>query len=326
MERNKAMQTASDTVYSRAGAPDAAAAHAIAAMIDHMVAQAGQGQAAAAFKTGDSAPQALSWGDDTLVQLAARAGYDPSHFQKMFTRYVGVSPKTFQRFMAYRRARPLLREGMPTLEAAYAAGLSGNGRLHDLFVTVEAATPGEVASGGRDLVIRYGRVATPLGYLVLGQTPRGLCWAGFQVDEAPDLAIAKMAQHWPAARLVQDDAAVQAAGDAVMAIWEGAADKDLRLNLHVRGTNFQLQVWRALLKIPCGAVVSYDALAQALGRPRSARAIGNAVGANPVSLLIPCHRVIQKSGVINNYGWGSPRKKTLLGLEGCVDEGGLQEL
>lgn len=307
---------------------DKAAAHAIAAMIDHLVARADAPQESrwgTAFKTSDGAGAALDFNDETLGLLAARAGYDPTYFQKIFTRYVGVSPKTFQRYMAYRRARPLLTQGMPTLEAAYAAGLSGNGRLHDLFVTVEAATPGEVASGGRGLDIHYGRVATPLGYLVIGQTPRGVCWAGFQVGETPDLAVARMAQHWPAARLVHDDGAVRAAGEALMAIWRGAADKGFRLPLHVRGTNFQLQVWRALLKIPCGAVVSYDTLAQSLGRPRAARAIGNAVGANPVSLLIPCHRVIQKSGVINNYGWGSPRKKTLLGLEGCTEETGLQE-
>ncbi len=290
---------------------DTRAAHVVAAMIDHIVARAG------------------ARAEDGLEALAVRAGYEAHYFQKLFTRYVGVSPKNFQRYMAYTKARSLLLKGMPTLEAAYEAGLSGNGRLHDLFVTIEAATPGEVASGGRGLDIHYGCVPTPVGYLVLGQTARGVCWAGFQVDETPDLSVARMTRHWPNARMIEDVAAVEDSARAIMAIWGGVdagggADEHAKpqvysgapLALHLKGTNFQMQVWRALLKIPSGVVVSYEALGEALGRPKSARAIGNAVGSNPVSLLIPCHRVIQKSGVVNNYGWGSPRKKTLLGLEG----------
>jgi AraC family transcriptional regulator of adaptative response/methylated-DNA-[protein]-cysteine methyltransferase len=258
-----------------------------------------------------------NWEAQPGLEEAARiAGMEPTAFQKAFTRRVGISPKRFVQVMTHRHARDLLAEGtLSTLEAAYEAGLSGNGRLHDLFVTIEAATPGEVRARGQGLTIEYGAADTPFGELIAARTTRGLCWVGFKVDGSREACLERIRQHWPYATLVQNNAAVASDIAAISAICLGQADRKTRLPLHLYGTNFQLQVWQALLKIPSRHFLSYEALGDAIGRPGSPRAIGNAVGANPVSLLIPCHRVIQKSGVLNNYGWGSARKKALLGVE-----------
>lgn len=250
-----------------------------------------------------------------LETLAARFGYEPTHFQKLFKGKAGISPKRMMQYMQYSRARDFLLEGYPTLEAAYRAGLSGNGRLHDLFVTCEGATPGMVARRGAGMTIRYGFHATPIGEILLARTEKGVCWLGFVVDELRDVPMARLRGHWPHATYVEDAAATAPSAEHILRIWRGQGDAGRRLVLDLHGTNFQIQVWQALLKIPAGAVVSYQDVAGALGDPKASRAVGAAVGANPISLLIPCHRVIQKSGIVENYLWGTARKKILLGLE-----------
>lgn len=251
-----------------------------------------------------------------LEFLARRAGYETTHFQKLFKEKVGISPKRLIQYMNMRHARELLAGGAPTLEAAHYAGLSGTGRLYDLFVACEAVTPGHVRFRGRGLEIAYGFHATPLGEILVAQTAFGVCFLGFLMDEDRHRPLARMKQHLPQAAYRSDQAATAGTANRIMRIWQGLGGSDTgKLKLDLHGTNLQIQVWQALLKIPAGETTTYKAIASDLGRPNSSRAVGNAVGANPVSLLIPCHRVIQASGIVNNYGWGSPRKKLILGVE-----------
>jgi AraC family transcriptional regulator of adaptative response/methylated-DNA-[protein]-cysteine methyltransferase len=260
------------------------------------------------------------WPDQpSLEDAATHVGMEPTRFQKLFTAQVGLSPKRFVQVMTHRYARDLLASGdITTLEAAYDAGLSGNGRLHDLFVTIEAATPGEIRSKGQGMIITYGYAPSPYGELIAARTQRGLCYLGFRVDDTRDRCLERIRKAWPNAIFIENNAAIAADVEAVTAICAGTARSDRKIPLHLFGTNFQMQVWQALLKIPSGHFLSYENLGAAIGRPGSPRAVGNAVGANPVSLLIPCHRVIQKTGILNNYGWGSARKKALLGVECCA--------
>ncbi len=258
---------------------------------------------------------AAHWQDQPSLEfLAGRVGYDVTHFQKSFTRMVGISPKKLCQYMNMRHAREMLLQGYATLDAAYEAGLSGNGRLHDVFVTIEAATPGDVKARGAGMAIRYGFHSTPIGDLLIAETKKGLCWLGFRVDEDRAIPMTRLREYWPRADFVEDSPGTAETAQRILGIWRGTA-AEKKLNLHLYGTNFQIQVWQALMKIPCGATVSYQTVAQAIGKPKASRAVGGAVGANPISLLIPCHRVIQQSGIIENYGWGTPRKKLILGLE-----------
>jgi len=250
-----------------------------------------------------------------LDALARKFGYESTHFQKIFKEKVGISPKRMIQYMNYKRARDFLLEGYPTLDAAYHAGLSGGGRLHDLFVACEAATPGMVQKRGEGLDIVYGFHPSPLGEILVAQTSIGVCWMGFTIEGERNIPFGRMKKHWPLARFTQDDDATRGAAEHMLRIWRGQGDAGKKLTLDLHGTNFQIQVWRALLKIPTGGTVSYQDVAQSLGDPNASRAVGTAVGANPVTLLIPCHRVIQKSGIVENYAWGSARKKIILGLE-----------
>ncbi|QQG37087.1 MAG: methylated-DNA--[protein]-cysteine S-methyltransferase [Micavibrio aeruginosavorus] len=254
------------------------------------------------------------WQDQPdLDHLARRAGYEPTHFQKVFTRMVGVSPKKLNQYMNARHARDLLLEGYSTLEAAYSTGLSGNGRLFDLMVNVEAATPGEVQKRGRGLCICYGFHPSPMGDMLIAETGRGICWLGFVVDEDRNVPLQRLLKYWPLADFSENESDTRQTAERMLDIWRGK--RSPKLDIHLYGTNFQIQVWRALLKIPCGGAVSYQDVASYLGKPKASRAVGGAVGANPISLLIPCHRVIQSTGIIENYGWGTPRKKLILALE-----------
>lgn len=248
--------------------------------------------------------------------LAGRAGYETTHFQKLFKEHVGISPKRLVQYMNMRHARELLADGHATLDVAHETGLSGTGRLYDLFVSCEAVTPGDVKHKGKGLTVTYGYHSTPLGEIMVGQTARGVCYLGFLVDEDRSVPFQKMKKHLPHAEYQANDNGTQAAADAIMQIWGGHGDKNHKLKLDLHGTNMQIQVWQALLKIPLGETVTYQSIAQQIGKPKASRAVGNAVGANPVSLLIPCHRVIRGTGIIDNYGWGSPRKKLILGMEG----------
>ena len=250
-----------------------------------------------------------------LDDLAARFGYEPTYFQKIFRDYIGISPKRFVQFMSLRTAQDFLLQGASTLDAAYAAGLSGNGRLHDLFVQCEAMTPGEFQKRGLGVGVRYGFFPSPLGELMIAITDRGVCWLGFRVDESRERSTERLKKQFPSAHFMADQDATAPAMEQIMKIWNGKGDKKKKLKLDLVGTNFQIQVWQAMLKIPMGVTISYKTLADALGKPSASRAVGGAVGANPISLLIPCHRVIQQSGIIENYGWGSPRKKAILGVE-----------
>ncbi len=250
--------------------------------------------------------------------LARRAGYETTHFQKIFKQHVGISPKRLVQYMNMKQARELLQQGESTLRAAYDTGLSGNGHLHDLFVSLEGVTPGDVQSRGAGLKITYGTYPTPLGALLVAKTARGICWLGFMMGEKPDHCIKRIQKHWPKAALIHDDEAVRGECKKIMSIWRGEGNKKQKLKLDVYGTNFQIQVWQALLKIPGGETKTYQDIAREVCKPKASRAIGNAVGANPISLLIPCHRVIRATGIIDNYGWGSPRKKLILAMESQI--------
>jgi AraC family transcriptional regulator of adaptative response/methylated-DNA-[protein]-cysteine methyltransferase len=244
-----------------------------------------------------------------LEEIAAQVGLSPFHFQRLFHRWAGVSPKRFVQWLTVEHAKQSLRDSATVLGATFDVGLSGSSRLHDLFVRLEAVTPGEYRRAGRGLEIRWGRHDSPFGPAFAAVTARGLCALGFGDDEVE--AFGELAGDWPGATLVRDDAATApwlARAFAPHAGGEGLA-------LFVRATPFQLQVWRALLAVPAGRVTTYGAIAAAIGRPTAARAVGNAVGANPVAWLIPCHRVIRELGTFGGYRWGRARKRVMLGWE-----------
>lgn len=247
-----------------------------------------------------------------LPAIAARCGLSPSHFQRQFTRWAGISPKRFCQILTAEAARDRLRAGDSVLDAALAAGLSGPGRLHDLLLAVEAMTPGAVKALGADLTIVWGVADSALGTLLIGTTDRGVCWLSFLTEGGVPAGREALQAEFPAARHVRDDAAVAPIAAAAVRLSEDGAG---RPKLLMTGTNFQVQVWRALLAIPPGEIVSYGAIARAIGQPRASRAVGAAIGRNPISLLVPCHRVIQANGQVHNYRWGPVRKKVLLGWE-----------
>lgn len=250
----------------------------------------------------------------TLDELAVELEISPFHLQRVFTAWAGVSPKRFQQFLGKERAVASLRAGRAVLDATFDAGLSSPGRLHDLLIQTEAASPGEVGSGGVGLEVRFCIAATPLGPVLIGHSGRGVCHLRFVASEPEALEELRVA--WPRARLVRDASLAELAGRLFT---PGAGP---RPRLHVRGTNFQLKAWEALLRVPPGMLVSYGALADALGAPGAARAVGAAVGANPVAVLIPCHRVIQASGALGGYRWGLTRKAALIANEWAA---GMQE-
>jgi AraC family transcriptional regulator of adaptative response/methylated-DNA-[protein]-cysteine methyltransferase len=245
--------------------------------------------------------------------MAAAAGLSPHHFQRVFKRWAGISPKRFVQYVTLGHAKRLLVEDASVLDAALDAGLSGPGRLHDLFVTCDAMTPGEFKALGGRLVIRFGLHDAPLGRVLLGATERGVCWLSFVADDAA--ALEAFRREWQGATLVRDQAATAAFARRAFACAGGARAP---LPLLLRGTNFQIKVWEALLRIPFGHLVSYHALAGAIGQPSAARAVGAAVGRNNISWLIPCHRVILATGVIHNYRWGAAQKRKLLAVEGAL--------
>lgn len=250
----------------------------------------------------------------SLEDLARQAGYSLAHFQKTFKEYVGISPKRMMQYMKMRHVRELLVDGHTTLDAAYDAGMSGNGRLHDLFLSCEGISPGDIQSRGKGLVIHYGFIPSVLGEMMLAKTPKGLCWLGFLMEGSRDVPTRRMKAYWPHASFVEDDKSIAPEGHIINQIWSGKHVRG-RIRIDIYGTNFQIQVWKALLQIPMDGLKTYQQIGQQIRKPKAARAVGNAVGANPLSLLIPCHRVIRASGIIDNYGWGSPRKKLLLAIE-----------
>ena len=244
----------------------------------------------------------------SLDALAAAAGLSPYHFQRKFTDWVGVSPKSFLQHLTFKNARQRLQQGECIEQAAWAAGLSGASRLHDLCVVLEAASPGEIKRGGAGLIITYGYGRTPFGGCLLGITTRGIVYLGFS-DRDQIEALAGMRDRWQHAKLLRNDQAIKPVIDQVFRQQTGLSQP---LRAYVQGTKFQLRVWRALLEIPPGQLVSYGRLAAAIGRPAAARAVGAAVGANPLAYLIPCHRVIRASGGSGGYRWGTGRKQIMI--------------
>ncbi len=247
----------------------------------------------------------------SLATVAREAGLSPHHFQRLFRRWAGISPKRFGQYLTLDYAKAQLDASASILDASYDAGLSGPARLHDLFVTYEAISPGAFKRRGAGIDIAWGVHPSPFGPCFAGLTARGICALGF-ADGDGSAVRAEFEGRWPAARFREDRAATAA---VVACIFGERPGDGAPLRLAVAGTNFQLKVWEALLRIPPGRVTSYRALARALGLPRSARAVGGAVAANPVSYLIPCHRVIRETGRISNYEWGPARKRVMLGWE-----------
>ena len=250
----------------------------------------------------------------SLEQMAEAAHLSPFHFQRVFKRWAGVSPKRFLQYVTLAHAKRLLVEDASVLDAALEAGLSGPSRLHDLFITCEAITPGEFKALGSRLVIRWGLHDAPLGRVLLGATERGICWLSF-VTEGDAAAIVAFQREWHGATLVRDQATT---AEYVRRGFELAERSSEPLPLLLRGTNFQIKVWEALLRVPFGRLVSYQAVANAVGQPRAVRAVGAAVGRNNIAWLIPCHRVILSTGIIHNYRWGAAQKQKLLTLESAL--------
>lgn len=254
----------------------------------------------------------------SLDALAAQLALSPFHLQRLFTQWAGVSPKRFVQYLTAEHAKHLLANAHSVLDVAYETGLSSPGRLHDLMIATEAVTPGEFKQRGAGLQIAYGRHTTPFGDCLLAVTNRGICQLLFLTESGWEAAVTEVREQWSAANLVEDQAQTQPFFAQIFPT-NGAAPQRT-LSLLLRGTNFQLKVWNALLQIPSGAAWSYEDVAQAIGQPSAARAVGNAVGANPIAYLIPCHRVIRKSGIVDAYRWGSTRKKAMLGWESAQQE------
>lgn len=242
-----------------------------------------------------------------LDQLATRMGMSAAHFQRVFSRWVGVSPKRYQQYLTLDHARRLLAERHTTLDTATEAGLSGPGRLHDLFLTWEAMTPGTYAKGGAGLRIGYGWVESPFGLSLAMATEIGLCGLAFAADCGRDHALQDMVSRWPAAEFVEG------ANDVV--VRTEAAFGEAPTKMHLIGAPFQIKVWEALLAIPSGQVTTYSDIARVIDNPKAVRAVGTAVGRNPISLLIPCHRALRKSGGLGGYHWGLPIKRAMLAHE-----------
>lgn len=249
----------------------------------------------------------------SLSDLAQTLQMSPSHFQRLFSAWVGVSPKRYQQYLTLDHARHLLRDRFTTLAAADAVGLSGSGRLHDLFIRWEAMTPGDYARGGAGLTIRWGWFDSPFGRALAMGTDTGLCGLAFSAELGEEVAMADMKRRWPQATFVEDAKALHGWTTAALSGQGEAA-------LHMIGAPFQIKVWEALMHIPSGHVTTYSEIASSIGHPKAVRAVGTAVGRNPVSLLIPCHRALRKSGALGGYHWGLPVKRALLAWEGARED------
>lgn len=251
----------------------------------------------------------------SLEEVAAGVGLSPAHFQRVFSQWVGVSPKRCQQYLALDHAKRLLAERHSLLATAHETGLSGSGRLHDLFLRWEAMSPGDHAGGGAGLEIAWGWFPTPFGEALAMGTSRGLCGLAFAAETGRAAAMADLRARWPKAACIE-------APDRI-APWVGAAFGGGEARLHLIGAPFQIKVWEALLRVPSGHVTTYSDLAAAVGRPTAQRAVGTAVGRNPVSWLIPCHRALRKAGGLGGYHWGLGIKRAMLAWEAArLDEAG----
>jgi AraC family transcriptional regulator of adaptative response/methylated-DNA-[protein]-cysteine methyltransferase len=244
-----------------------------------------------------------------LTTIAAQAGLSEFHFNRLFRRWAGVTPKQYLAFVTGQEAKGALASQPSVLDAAYAVGLSGPGRLHDLIVTLDAMTPGELKAGGRGIGIEYGFSPTPFGEALLAATPRGLCHLAFVETGQREPAVAELRERWRNAEFSRDDARAR---EFAKRIWNPTQSDAAPLSLNVAGTNFQLKVWQALLHLGGHNRTTYSELATSIGAEGSARAVSNAVGANPVAWLIPCHNVLRRDGTLGGYHWGEDRKRAIL--------------
>lgn len=249
----------------------------------------------------------------SLDSLAAELGETPTGLQKLFTRWAGLSPKAFLQAVTLDHARRLLDAGMPLLETSLELGMSGPGRLHDLFVTHEAISPGEYKARGAGLTIRYGYHLSPFGIALVMVTERGLAGLAFADPGEEQVAFEDMRARWPNAAYIEDAAATAPYAARIFDPARWRADQPLRIVLI--GTDFQIRVWEALLRIPMGRARAYSDIAAEIGCPAASRAVGAAVGANPLSFVVPCHRALGKSGALTGYHWGLTRKRAILGWE-----------
>lgn len=240
-----------------------------------------------------------------LAEIARHVGLSEFHFNRLFRRWTGLTPKQYLAEITSRAARPALREESSVLDAAHSVGLSGGGRLHDLTVTLDAMTPGEIRERGAGVIVRHGIANTPFGAAFLAETPRGLCRLAFVEPSQERAELAALREQFERATFERDDTR---AAELVTKIW---GKREGSLPLAVCGTNFQIQVWRALLDLEPGTTVSYSSLARRLGLENGARAVGNAVGANPIAWVIPCHRVLRAGGELGGYRWGTARKQMI---------------
>ncbi|MSU91337.1 methylated-DNA--[protein]-cysteine S-methyltransferase [Rhodobacteraceae bacterium 2CG4] len=246
----------------------------------------------------------------SLDEVARAVGLSPAHFQRVFSQWAGVSPKRYQQYLTLDHAKRLLAEHHSVLDAAHGAGLSGGGRLHDLFLRWEAMTPGDFARAGAGLTIRWAWCPSPFGEALVLATDRGICGLAFAAEAGRFEAMRDMRARWPAAAFAEDEAAL---APLARAVFGGGGTA----RLHLIGAPFQIKVWEALLQVPMGQVTTYSDLARAVGAPRAQRAVGTAVGRNPISFLIPCHRALRKSGGLGGYHWGLGVKRALLAWEGA---------
>ena len=246
-----------------------------------------------------------------LEQVAEKIHLSPFHFQRLFTDWAGVSPKKFLQFISLEHAKTLLKDKQATLfDAAFETGLSGTGRLHDLFIKIEGMTPGEFKNGGENLAINYSFAESPFGKILVASTSKGICYMAFADDEAKTFA--ELKNQFPQAKYHQVVDLVQ---QNALYIFTKDWNKLNEIKLHVKGSGFQLKVWETLLKIPVGQLSSYGSIAAHIDKPSASRAVGTAIGDNPVAFIIPCHRVIQSSGSFGQYHWGSTRKTAMIGWE-----------
>lgn len=250
-------------------------------------------------------------GQPTLDEIADKVHLSPFHFQRIFTDWAGVSPKKFLQFISVQHAKQMLNNSQATLsETAYKTGLSGTSRLHDLFVKIEGMTPGEYKNKGEDLTINYSFSGSLFGQILVASTFKGICYMAFAEEQ--QLALHALEKRFPKANFVQQTDNIQ---QNALQIYTQDWSKINTIKLHLKGTDFQLKVWEALLKIPTGNLVSYGNIAKIIQKPNASRAVGTAIGNNPIAFLIPCHRVIQSTGIFGGYRWGTTRKTAIIGWE-----------
>ncbi|MGL4632233.1 MAG: methylated-DNA--[protein]-cysteine S-methyltransferase [Leadbetterella sp.] len=248
----------------------------------------------------------------TLDEIASRVHLSPFHFQRLFIEWAGTSPKKFLQYTTVEYAKTLLKETQATLfETAYEAGLSGTGRLHDLFINIEGMTPAEYKNGGKNLAINYSFASSPFGNILIASTEKGICFMAFIDDK--HTAFEDLHSHFPNAQFRQ---ILDSTQQNALYIFTHDWTKLSKIKLHLKGTDFQLKVWQTLLRIPLGQLTTYGSIASEIENPNASRAVGTAIGNNPVAFLIPCHRVIQSTGVFGGYMWGNTRKTAIIGWEG----------